>query len=123
MPETNSPMKRSTAAAAASSTDDDDNDIRKRSKIGASPLCEYTGYSFQKDTVVVETVDASSIDSTEFFDRFISKRKPCVIRQTTESTKNPMFSLTPQDLVDVAGQEVCFFTSVCPYEADGKDNN
>ena len=70
--------------------------------------CDYIGYSFQKDPVLVETVDASTaaaMDPSEFFQRFIAKRKPCIL-QTSATTTFPLPSFSLQDLVTVAGQEV-----------------
>ena len=72
--------------------------------------CDYSGYSFQKDAVLVETVE-TAMDPSEFFQRFIAKRKPCILQTsatttTTTTTTTPLPSISLPDLVTVAGQEV-----------------
>ena len=112
-----STMKRTAASTGNATTAADDSiNKNKRAKVDHPIVCEYTGYSFQNDQVEVETVDSTSIHPSEFFDRFISKRKPCILQRlptsstttgSEDATRRSLSStITPQTLVDVAGQEV-----------------
>jgi hypothetical protein len=121
--------KRSLPATTGSSVADEVGGSNKRNNRSSSPSpCEYAGYSFQRDQEVaigVETIDASSIDPPIFFDKFISKRKPCILQsnnKTLTTTNNAakdwnrMFHLSPQDLVDAAGQEVGYLLFASEHE-------
>jgi hypothetical protein len=65
---------------------------------------EYAGYSFQTGPPEIESVDPNTMDANDFFSKFIAARKPCVINglDTTSGHDN---SLSPQDLVMLAGKE------------------
>lgn len=102
-------MKRSSSpsdpASGVADSSASNNGNHKRSKV--SSICDYNGYSFQKQKPEIETVKSSELTALQFFDRFISQRKPCILHPApSETMLDATWKMTPQTLVDVAGQEV-----------------
>ena len=92
--------------------DEDDNDSigteSKQVRTSVSDILnEYRGFSLQNDENKWEIpLEDGKIGEQEFFDKYVAKRKPCVINSLPKlaSGKFPILSL--EELKEVAGEKV-----------------
>jgi hypothetical protein len=84
-------------------------DIKLARKSDSDDRNEYRGFSLQKDASEWEIhvpLEDGKIEAQEFFDKYVSKRQPCVINVLPKfaSGKSPTISL--EELKRVAGEKV-----------------